>query len=182
MKLAHALLSALLIAALPPPGSARALEAERYPIVIWGKDEVASFSLRDPAGATLVERCQEPCRLTLPRGKFRLELFDPEGTALGARSVGVNRGAIWTAAPQNTTKRDVGLGLGIGGLILLNVGAVMFLTNMGGHGGHSDAQATTAGIGLLMAIGGAIATPIGWATFFGNLRPRLEVQPLEAAL
>jgi hypothetical protein len=180
MRHANALMVLLLIATLPPLGAARAQEAERHPIVILGNEEAASFSLRDRAGAHLVERCKEPCRLTLPRGRFRLELFDPEGTALGARSVRVNRGAIWTAAPQNTTKRDVGLGLGIGGLILLNVGAVLYLTNMNMHGDQSDAQATRAGVGLLMALGGAIATPIGWATFFGNLRPRLEVRPLEA--
>ncbi len=179
MKLAHAFLTALLIAALPPLGRARAQELERHPIVIQGQDEVASFSLRDRAGATLVERCNEPCRLMLPRGRFRLELYDPEGRALGARSVGVKQGAIWTADRQNTTKRDLGLGLGITGLILLNIGAVLVLTNVGAHGGQSDAQRTRAGLGLLMALGGAITTPIGWAMFFGNLRPRLQVQPLE---
>jgi hypothetical protein len=156
------------------PGRARAEEVLRQ-VVIEGEHPAASFSIRDPAGATLVERCHEPCSLTLPSGKLRLEMFDAEGNELGARNVMVNQRTMWTALPHDTTERDLGLGLGVTGVILLAAGSILWLSRLSGHESF-HATKTEGQLGALMLLGGAITTPIGAAMFFGNLRPKVAMQ------
>jgi hypothetical protein len=171
------------LAGVAHPARAHAQQAEQYPVVILGEDSAAEFSIRDGTGRTLVNRCYEPCSVMLARGRVRLEMFDAEGSELGARNVKVNREARWTALPHDPTKRDVGLGLGISGALLLSIGSILWLTNTTWHGDsdETDGERMRAGVGALMTLGGAIMTPIGLPMFFGNLRPKVAVRSLDQA-
>jgi hypothetical protein len=181
MKSAPAILCALLLAATQTR-NAHAQQAAGHSVVIRGEEDAASFSLRTQDRTPVVERCPEPCKLTLPHGKYRLEIFDPEGKEIGTRALMVERSVLWTASPQNKTARDLGLIVGIGGIIVATIGAGLFFGNASMHGDSSDAEDTRAGTGVLMALGGAIVSPIGWVIFSINRRPHVAVEPLAGSL
>lgn len=179
------------IASFSRPGSAQAagepsVDAERrHRVRVRGESPDLSFELFRLVDGAPLARCEGECIVALRSGKYGLRVLE-RGALVGERRVAVQRPATWTVSPNDPALRSLGLGLGIAGPVLLVAGALLITPVLGSGLCHDSEGCTTAGerqgaaLGFFALTGGAVATPIGWTLFASNLRPRLEVAPLNA--
>jgi hypothetical protein len=100
------------------PGSSVAVEfrSSEEPLSVEAYAET-----EDGRGPSL-GRCRTPCRLTLPKGKYSLDLFSEETLTLSHAGVSVTEASRVWVTPESPTTRTVGLTMTAVGVAAAGVG------------------------------------------------------------
>ena len=149
------------------------------PVTISGAKQSTSFrvvEVHDDVERTLVT-CDGSCSFAIPPGKYRLYSSDTRTGEHDDVGMRVRHATNYRFQEGNRSAKNTGLALGIGGPILVGVGAILILPALfasicEGSTCMTDGERTAAKIGLGSILVGAIATPIGW-TMFGSNRTKL---------
>ena len=126
-----------------------------------------------------IVECSGHCDFWALPGRYTLYTRDHETGVQDALSLRVKGFSRYDLVQGNDSARDVGLGVGIGGLVSIFTGLVLtmpLLMSSMCEDSHcaSDGDRLAAGIGLGALAVGALAAPLGWSVFSHN-RTRLRL-------
>jgi len=181
-----------------PNAAGAAVRAEprewSVPVKLSGDDPRLKFEIHSLAKCAdrkvALFVCDNPCTVLLPRGEYRVHVSGGPEHADGDRKIEVKAASSFYFSLPDRTAKYTGLGLAITGTTLLPVGLfVALLASKEAADCLFDCPAderrylaTPAGVyvGLGMVAVGAVLTPVGWATFAGNRKPRFQERALGA--
>jgi hypothetical protein len=126
----------------------------------------------------LIDSCQAPCTLWLPRGKYRVRV-ESEGVPRKTRKIDLFGATRVYSQAGNSSRRWTGLTLGITGSAVAAIGlAVVLLGDPCNTAECSDSEKNQdhhTGVALAVAGIGAVVGTIGWIMFAGT-GTKMQVQ------
>ncbi len=178
------------------PGGNEAVRPSAVIVTLRGTQAGLHYRLFAEDEERPLATCGEGCRVRLPQGRYKIQVFGPPGSDVrtSEQSVDLFEDTVLRVEPPSSSSRSTGLALGITGASLLAVGATVFwvglvvqwsrdldddqacagtLSSSCSPPHHGPNYALWTGAGMLVAA--AIMTPVGWVMFARNSRPRLEV-------
>lgn len=165
--------------AAPPPYYPYPYPPGRYPVAvdIVGMEPNLAFTISDKDKRPIAE-CPGNCRLMLLPGRYQIFVHATDDTLAGSRMVDITTASTVRVDPDTTAHRDVGLGLGIAGPVIILASLAALLANADWYSENEDrsqADETEDSLAVLGLLGGLAITPIGWVMFGSSFKPEVEV-------
>jgi len=171
----------------PPPGAQR-VHVQPVPVWFEGSDgenplvEIYPNGVK-PRTVPALARCRLPCALSMARGRYVIQVVETADTLEGSRSVAIDGPSSVAITPRDRMKRTAGLALGISGLVVGIVGAVLIADGdarapqpyvCSEHTVCSPSWNAEQISGFSALIASLALTPIGWVMFGKSFSPGID--------
>ena len=172
---------------LPPAPTGAEVAGPTFPVEIEGNRPGLQIRL---TGTSVDRPCGERCALTLPKGRYRVEVTAPDGRA-SAQYLFIRRPSKVTVTPHNHTARVAGFvlmpaglaGIGVGGVILFYGFWRSVTTSFAGCNGCDEGTTLPSWVwpgGAIVAGAGMVVGVTGLVLWQLNRHAGVDVTPLEA--
>ncbi len=124
----------------------------------------------------LLAECYGRCELSLPSGRYFVEIPAREGDARGIANLIAETDVDYEIEDADRDAAETGLAMAIAGMVMIPGGALIAVL---GSGCLIDCQPPSAAEqvaiwgGIVTSLSGMVLTPVGWVQFARNRRPKV---------